>query len=107
MNNLEIKVKYIPGITRYFSSIEDIFSYGFSHPKVKPGMLKLIELLTPYVAIFSYYTTSEIVYQHIVNAQRNHHDGTMSEYARLVLLMRDALTEHFVQGHALVLDLTA
>lgn len=107
MNNLEIKVKYTPEVTRYFSSIEDIFSYGFSHLKVKPGMLKLIDLLTPYVAIFSYYTTSEIVYQHIVNAQRNHHDGNMSEYARLVLLMRDALTEHFVQENALVLDLTA
>lgn len=104
---MEIKIKYTPGVTRYFDRIEDIFSYGFSHPKVKPGMLKLIDLLTPYVAVFSYYPTSEIVYQHIVNAQRNHHDGTMSEYARLVLLMCDALTEHFAQESALMIDLTA
>lgn len=106
MNNLEIKVEYIPGVTRYFSRTENILNYGFSHPKVKPGMLKLIDLLTPYVTIFSYYPSSEIIYQHIVNAQRQHNVGPMSEYARITLLMRKALEAHFINDHALVLDLT-
>lgn len=107
MNNLEIKVAYIPGVNRYFSQTKDILNYGFSHPKVKPGMLKLIDLLKPYVAIFGYYPSSEIIYQHIVNDQRKHNVGTMSEYARISLLMCEALEAHFVKNQTLVLDLTA
>lgn len=106
MNNLEIKVEYIPGVTRYFSRTENILNYGFSHPKVKPGMLKLIDLLKPYVAIFDYYPSSEIIYQRIVNAQRQHNVGPMSEYTRITRLMQEALEAHFVKDHVLVLDLT-
>lgn len=103
---MEVKVKYIPGVTRYFSRTEDMLNYGFSHPKVKPGIIKLINILKPYVAILNYYPSSEITYQYIVNNQRIHNTVPMSEYARVVLLMSDALEEHFAQNNSLLLDLT-
>lgn len=103
---MEVKVKYIPGVTRYFSRTEDVLNYGFSHPKVKIGMIKLINLLKPYVAILNYYPSSEITYQYIVNNQRIHNTVPMSEYARVMLLMSDALEEHFAQNNSLSLDLT-
>ena len=103
---MDVKVKYIPGVTRYFSRTEDVLNYGFSHPKVKPGMIKLINILKPYVAILNYYPSSEITYQYIVNNQRIHNTVPMSEYARVVLLMSDALEEHFAQDNSLLLDLT-
>lgn len=103
---MEIKVKYIPGVTRYFSRTEDVLNYGFNNPKVKPGMIKLINLLKPYVAILNYYPSSEITYQYIINNQRIHNSVPMSEYARVVLLMSDALEEHFTQDNSLSLDLT-
>lgn len=103
---MEVKVKYIPGVTRYFSRTEDMLNYGFSHPKVKPGMIKLINILKPYVAILNYYPSSEITYQYIVNNQRIHNTVPMSEYARVVLLMSNALEEHFAQNNSLSLDLT-
>lgn len=106
INNMEIKVKYIPGVTRYFSRTEDVLNYGFSNPKVKPGMIKLINLLKPYVAILNYYPSSEITYQYIVNNQRIHNTVPMSEYARVVLLMSATLEEHFAQNNSLLLDLT-
>lgn len=103
---MKVKVKYIPGVTRYFSRIEDMLNYGFSHPKVKPGMIKLINILKPYVAILNYYPSSKITYQYIVNNQRIHNTVPMSEYARVVLLMSAALEDHFVQDNSLLLDLT-
>lgn len=103
---MEVKVKYIPGVTRYFSRTEDMLNYGFSHPKVKPGMIKLIKILKPYVAILNYYPSSEITYQYIVNNQRIHNTVPMSEYARVALLMSAALEDHFAQDNSLLLDLT-
>ena len=103
---MEVKVKYIPGVTRYFSQTKDMLNYGFSHPKVKPGMIKLINILKPYVAILNYYQSSEITYQYIVNNQRIHNTVPMSEYARVVLLMSAALEDHFAQNNSLLLDLT-
>ena len=103
---MEGKVKYIPGVTRYFSRTEDVLNYGFSHSKVKPGMIKLINLLKPYVAILNYYPSSEITYQYIVNNQRIHNTVPMSEYARVTILMSAALEEHFAQNNSLSLDLT-
>ena len=103
---MEIKVKYSPSVTHYFSRTEDMINYGFSNPKVKPGMIKLINLLKPYVAILNYYPSSEITYQYIVNNQRIHNTVPMSEYARVVLLISDALKDHFAQNNSLSLDLT-
>lgn len=103
---MEVKVKYIPGVTRYFSRTEDMLNYGFSHPKVKSGMIKLINILKPYVAILNYYPSSEITYQYIVNNKRIHNTVPMSEYARVALLMSTALEEHFAQDNTLLLDLT-
>lgn len=103
---MKVKVKYITGVTRYFSQTEDVLNYGFSHPKVKPGMIKLINILKPYVAILNYYQSSEITYQYIVNNQRIHNTVPMSEYARVVLLMSAALEDHFAQDNSLLLDLT-
>ena len=106
MQNLNIKIKYIPGVTRYFTRTEDILNFGFSHPKVKPGMLQLIKLLKPYVKVFDYYNSIEQIYNRIAYDQRNHNVGTMSEYGRIAGLMSAAIEEHFVQDHNLVLDLT-
>lgn len=103
---MKVKVKYIPGVIRYFSRTEDMLNYGFSHPKVKPGMIKLINILKPYVTILNYYPSSKIAYQYIVNNQRIHNTVPMSEYARVVLLMSNALEEHFAQNNSLLLDLT-
>lgn len=103
---MEVKVKYIPSVTHYFSQTEDMLNYGFSHPKAKPGMIKLINILKPYVAILNYYPSSEITYQYIINNQRIHNTVPMSEYTRVVILMSDALEEHFAQNNSLSLDLT-
>ena len=103
---MEVKVKYIPGVTHYFSRTEDMLNYGFSHPKAKPGMIKLINILKPYVSILNYYPSSEITYQYIINNQRIHNTVPMSEYARVVILMNAALEEHFAQNNSLSLDLT-
>lgn len=105
MRNLEIKVKYTLLTTRYFSQISDIIDYGFSHPKVKSGMLNLIKDLKPYVKAFSYYPSELQIYNKIALALRNHNHQSMDEYSRIRTLMTNALNDHFVENNQLNLNL--